>query len=90
MALKGYKCQGGQPIMIWLLTTTEVWTADRPDIGYKIQICEGEYPKEIRNVEELLRREAGLHLCSCFQTANDAERFVSDHGLRLLGPIPSH
>ena len=58
-----------QPVMICLLTTTEVWSAERPDIGYTIRVCEVEYPNEIKNVEELLRQEAGLHLCRCFQTA---------------------
>jgi hypothetical protein len=76
--------------MIWLLTTTEVWSAESPDIGYTIQVCEGEYPQEMKNVEELLRQENALHLCRCFQTVNEAERFVSDHRLRLVGPIPSH
>jgi hypothetical protein len=43
--------------MIWLLTTTEVWSAERPDIGYTIRVCEGEYPNEIENVEELLKQD---------------------------------
>jgi hypothetical protein len=75
--------------MIWLLMMTEAWSADMPDVGYTIPVCEGEYPNKTKNVEELLRQEDGLQLCRSFHTVNEAKRFVTDHGLRLLGPIPS-
>jgi len=75
--------------MILLLTTTEDWSAERPDIGYNIRVCEGEYPNKVENVTELLKQEPGLKLCRCFHTVDEAKQFVSDCGLRLLGPIPS-
>jgi hypothetical protein len=75
--------------MIWLLTTTEDWSAERPDIGYNIRVCEGEYPNKIENVKELLKLEPELKLCRCFHAVDEAKQFVRDCRLRLLGPIPS-
>jgi hypothetical protein len=74
--------------MIWLLTTTEDWSAERPDIGYDIQVCEGEYPNKIEKIGELLKREARLKLCRYFLTVDEAQQFVSDCGLRLVRPVP--
>ena len=75
--------------MIWMLTTKEDWSAGRPDIGYEIRVCEGQYPDKVEDVRKLLRQESELKLCRCFGTADEAKQFVSDSGLRLLSPIPN-
>ena len=76
------------PVMIWLLTTNEDWSAERPDIGYDIRVCEGEFPNKIEKVRELLKQEARVKLCRCFRTVDEAQQFVSHCGLRLVRPVP--
>ena len=75
--------------MIWALTTTETWSAEKPDIGYNIVLCDGEIPDKFDKVEELLNQNPGLQLVRWFHAAEEAKQFVSGHSLRLLGPIPS-
>jgi hypothetical protein len=75
--------------MLWLLITTERWCAEKTNVSYSFKVCDDGDPVSVELIMRFFEENAGLQIFRSFHSADEAREFVLEHGLRLLGPIPS-